>query len=83
VPARLAKGVLRLELAQQVTHVTGQARLDGRTLPLKDVRLLGDRLSFALAGRSAHFHGKVSGKRIAGTVEVDGVRAPWSASLGG
>ena len=83
VPATLSKGAMRLELAQQVTSVTGQARLDGKSVALEDVKLVGENLSFMLAGRKALFTGRVSGKTIEGVVESGGVRAPWSAALGG
>lgn len=82
VPARLGKGAMRLDLSQQVTQVTGQAHLAGRTLPLKDARLVGEDLTFGLAGRKERFRGTVSGQSIEGTVEIDGVRAPWQATLG-
>jgi len=83
VPKSVASGLLRLELTQQVSSVTGRARFDGRSLPLTDARLLGDSLLFGLAGRDEVFRGKVSGRTIEGTVESRGVRAPWRAVLGG
>jgi hypothetical protein len=83
VPAMLSKSAMRLDLTQQLTQVAGQARLGASTFPLKDARLVGDRLSFALAGHGAVFDGKVSGKSIEGTVDSGGVRAPWRATLGG
>jgi hypothetical protein len=83
IPASLSKGAMRLELTQQVSHVAGRALLDGRTVPLADARLVGDSLSFSLPGRNARFRGKVQGTTIEGTMESGGVRAPWSATLGG
>lgn len=83
VPATLSTRPMRLELTQQVSHVDGQALLDGRAVPLADVRLLGDELSFSLPGRKVTFRGKVSGRSIEGTVDAGGARSSWSAVLGG
>jgi phospholipid N-methyltransferase len=83
VPPTVSKGRMRLELTQQVSQVGGRALLDGRAVPLADARLVGDELSFSLPGRKAAFRGRVSGTRIEGTVDSGGVRAPWSATLGG
>jgi phospholipid N-methyltransferase len=82
VPATLSKGAMQLELTQQVSQVAGAARLDGRTLPLKDVQLVGEDLTFSLAGRKEVFRGRVSGRIIEGTVESNHMRAPWRATLG-
>lgn len=79
VPATLSKSAMRLELTQQISSVAGEALLDGRTVPLEDARLVGDKLSFSLAGRPAVFSGKVGGPTIEGTVETGGMRAPWTA----
>lgn len=68
-----------LDLRQQVTRVSGSARLDGRDVPLEDVKLRGDRLTFKLAGRKGEFAGQVKGRLIEGTFSSGGV---WSATLG-
>ena len=83
VPPAVSKAPMRLELTQQVSHVAGRALIDGRAVPLADARLVGDELTFSLPGRKAAFRGRVSGTRIEGTVDSGGVRAPWSAMLGG
>ncbi len=83
VPAVVSNGAMRLEFTQQLSTVAGQAQINGRMVPLKDVTLVGEKLSFSLAGRPEVFSGKVSGKSIDGTVESRGTRAPWSATLGG
>lgn len=80
LPAALSKQPATLQLQQQITHVSGSLRLDGRVVPLEDVKLRGDRLSFKLTGRQGEFSGQIKGKSIEGT--LDG-KAPWSASLGG
>jgi hypothetical protein len=80
VPPSLSRQAMRLELSQQVASVAGQARLDGAVVPLADVQLVGEDLSFSLAGRDAVFRGKVRGATIEGTVETGGVRAAWRAS---
>lgn len=83
VPAALSKAPLQLEFAQQATSISGQARLDGRRVPLRDLQLVGDELSFSLAGRPAKFRGKVRGDRLEGIVETGGVPAAWQATRGG
>ncbi|MGQ0651337.1 MAG: hypothetical protein ACT4P4_03560, partial [Betaproteobacteria bacterium] len=69
-----------LNLRQQLTRVSGSARLDGREVPLEEVKLRGDRLTFRLAGRRGEYAGQVKGNTIEGT--FDG-KQPWSATLGG
>jgi phospholipid N-methyltransferase len=83
VPASIAKAAMRLDLRQDANRVGGEARIDGRTVPLADARLTGDELTFRIAGRSAVFRGKVAGDRIEGTVDGDGVQQPWRAARRG
>jgi len=80
VPPSLSRQAMRLELSQQVASVAGQARLDGAVVPLAEVQLVGEDLSFSLAGRDAVFRGTVRGATIEGTVETGGVRAAWRAT---
>jgi SAM-dependent methyltransferase len=82
LPSSVSKGPARLDLKQQVTRVSGSARLDGREVALEDVRLKGDQLSFRLAGRNGSFFGTVKGNTIEGTVEGGGIKSVWNASLG-
>jgi hypothetical protein len=80
MPAAVSKTPATLSLRQQLTRVSGVVRLDGRDLPLEDVKLRGDKLTFKVAGRKGEYSGQVKGKSIEGT--LDG-KAPWSATLGG
>ena len=80
MPPALSKQPATLSLKQQLTRVSGSARLDGKEVPLEDVKLRGDQLSFRLAGRKGTFSGVVKGNSIEGV--VDG-KTPWSATLGG
>jgi hypothetical protein len=80
MPPAVSKQPATLQLKQQLTRVTGSARLDGKDVPLEDVKLRGDRLTFKLAGRRGEFAGQVKGNSIEGT--LDG-KSPWSATLGG
>jgi SAM-dependent methyltransferase len=81
VPAAVGKGALSLSLKQQVTRVSGTARLDGKEVVLEDLKLKGEQLSFGLAGRKTVFTGTVKGGAIEGLVESGGVKSPWSATL--
>jgi hypothetical protein len=80
MPAAVSREPATLELKQQLTRVSGSAKLEGREVPLEDVKLRGDRLSFRMTGRKGEFTGQVKGRSIEGM--VDG-KAPWSATLGG
>jgi hypothetical protein len=83
LPQALSKQPATLQLRQQLTRVSGSARLDGKDVPLEDFRLRGDRLSFKLAGRKGEFTGQVKGKSIEGEVQTGNGKSPWSATLGG
>jgi hypothetical protein len=83
MPAAVSKQPATLSLKQQLTRVSGSARLDGRDVALEDVKLRGDRLSFRLAGRKGEFSGQVKGNQIEGVIESGGTKSPWSATLGG
>jgi hypothetical protein len=80
MPPAISKLPATLSLRQQLTRVTGSLRLDGREVPLEDVKLRGDRLTFKVAGRKGEYSGLIKGNAIEGT--VDG-KMPWSAMLGG
>jgi hypothetical protein len=76
----VSKGPVRLDLKQQVTRVSGSARLDGREVALEDVKLRGDQLSFRLAGLRGTFSGTVKDNAISGTFEGAGAKSSWTAS---
>ena len=65
-------GPMTLNLKQQITRVTGTARLKGKDMPLEDVKLRGERISFRVAGRA--FAGRIEGAAMRG----DG--GAWSAA---
>ena len=81
VPDTVGKGPLSLNLKQQVTRVSGSARLEGKEVVLEDLKLRGEQISFGLAGRKVAFTGKVKDGEIVGEVGTGGVKAPWSAKL--
>jgi hypothetical protein len=83
MPPAFSKQPATLQLKQQLTRVSGSARLDGREVALEDVKLRGDRISFRLPGRRGEFTGQVKGNSIEGMVETGAGKAPWSATLGG
>jgi hypothetical protein len=80
MPAAVSRQPATLSLKQQLTRVSGSLQVDGREVPLEDVKLRGDKLTFKLAGRKGEFSGVVKGNEIEGT--VDG-KSPWTATLGG
>ena len=79
MPPAVSRVPATLSLRQQLTRVSGSLRLDGREIPLEDVKLRGDRLSFKVAGRKGEYTGLIKGNAIEGT--FDG-KTPWSATLG-
>ena len=83
MPPAVSKQPATLQLKQQLTRVSGSAKVDGRDVPLEDVKLRGDRLSFKLAGRKGEFTGLVKGASIEGEFEGSAGKLPWSATLGG
>ncbi len=82
LPANLSKDPVRLSLKQQITRVSGSARIDGKDVVLEDAKLKGERLSFklALGGRPYDFTGIVKGSSMTGSVEGAGAKAIWSAT---
>jgi hypothetical protein len=83
MPPAISKQPATLQLKQQLTRVSGSVKLDGRDVPIHDVKLRGDQLSFKLSGRKGEFTGQVKGKSIEGVLENGNTRTPWSATLGG
>jgi len=80
MPPAVSRQPATLQLKQQLTRVSGSLRVDGKDVPLEEVKLRGDKLTFRLAGRKGEFSGVVKGKAIEGT--LDG-KSAWSATLGG
>jgi hypothetical protein len=83
MPPAVSKQPATLQLRQQLTRVSGSALLDGKEVPLEDVKLRGEHLSFKLAGRKGEFTGQVKGGSIEGSLDSGGAKTPWSATLGG
>ncbi|HZQ74265.1 MAG TPA: methyltransferase domain-containing protein [Burkholderiales bacterium] len=81
VPASFSRKPMQLELHQQLSRVSGSARLDGKELPLEEVSLRGDQLSFRLSGRKGEFSGQVKDRAIEGTLDAGGRKSPWRAAL--
>jgi len=82
LPANLSKGPVRLNLRQQITRVSGSARVGGNDVLLEDAKLRGERFTFklALGGKTYDFTGTVKGQTIEGSVEGGGTKAAWSAA---
>jgi len=84
LPAELSKAPVRLSLRQQVTRVSGTARVGGRDVSVEEGKLRGEKLSFrlGLGGKDYEFSGTVKGDAIVeGTVAGGGTKASWTASL--
>jgi hypothetical protein len=83
MPPAVSRAPATLSLRQQLTRVSGSARIDGQDVALEDVILRGDKLSFRFAGRKGEFTGQVRGNAIEGMFESGGNKSAWSASLKG
>ena len=84
LPPGLSKEPVRLTLKQQITRVTGAARIGGRDVLLEEGKLRGERFTFRLAldGKTWDFTGTVKGNAIEGSVADvgGGTKAAWSAT---
>jgi SAM-dependent methyltransferase len=76
-----------LLLRQQYQKVEGVVRLDEKSGQLRDVKLDGDRISFAVVEPTSgtntirrEFTGRVNGNTIDGTVKYPGGEGKWSAT---
>jgi hypothetical protein len=83
VPARVA-GVWELPdgeitLTQNFQMIGGALKAGDRTVPIGGGRLRGDQISFS--ARGAAYSGRVSGRRIEGSVKSGGKTTGWSATL--
>lgn len=83
MPPAISKQPATITLKQQVTRVSGNVRIDGRDVPLEDVKLRGDQITFRLSGHKGGFSGVVKDGAIEGTFDTGKDRTPWSASLRG
>jgi hypothetical protein len=83
MPPAVSRAPATLSLRQQLTRVSGSAKIDGQDVPLEDVVLRGDKLTFRFAGRKGEFTGQVRGKAIEGQFESGGNKSAWSAALKG
>jgi len=88
VPARVA-GVwtwpkAELTLSQGHQKITGSLKLDGQELPLKNARMEGDKISFAVGDSPSamrEYSGRVNGNAIQGTVKIpNGPEVKWTAA---
>jgi hypothetical protein len=83
LPAKLSKAPVRLALKQQITRVSGTARVGGEEILLQEGRLRGERFTFklALGGQTYDFAGTIRNGAIAGTVDGGALKAAaWSAA---
>src|SRR5262245_41732355 len=82
MPAAVSRQPATLQLKQQLTRVSGSARLDGKDVPLEDVKLRGERITFRLSGRNGELSGRVSGNSVEGVMESGSATAAWREPLG-
>jgi SAM-dependent methyltransferase len=82
LPPNLSKELVRLDLKQQITRISGAARVGGKDVPLEEARIRGERFTFklALGGKTYDFTGTVKGRSIEGSVDGGGTKGAWSAA---
>jgi hypothetical protein len=72
-----------LELDQRFQYATGTARAGGRSYSVSDVQIRGDSIGFTArlgdADEEMHFAGRVSGRRMEGTVRTRSGPRRWLA----
>jgi hypothetical protein len=73
---KLPQGELMLK--QEFQMLSGTLQTEGRSLPLRDAKVLGDEIVFTAGG--TQYTGKVNGKRIDGSTRSG---AAWSATRAG
>jgi SAM-dependent methyltransferase len=81
LPRALARKPLSLEVNQEL-HFVGGLASDGNSEDyLRDMKVLGDKVSFGLLydGRVMTFEGTAAGDLMSGEVSAKGVHAPWTA----
>jgi len=83
LPAAISREPMALDLKQQITRFSGDARVGSRNLPIEEGKILGEQVNFrvAIGGKPYAFAGTVKGKAIQGTVEGGGTKASWNATL--
>ena len=71
-----------MNLKQQITRISGTARIGGRDVPLDEAKLRGERFTFKLTvgGRPHEFTGMVKGSSMEGSVDAGGAKTAWSAA---
>lgn len=76
------------DFEQTFQMIAGKAQAGGRSVPVRDARVRGETVSFAMAferdGRAVRheFSGRIDGDTLTGSVMVDGARTPWRATRG-
>jgi SAM-dependent methyltransferase len=83
LPAALSREPVRLTLKQQITRVSGVARIGGREVLLEEAKLRGERFTFklALGGKTYDFTGAVGDGTMEGTVDGGQLNAAaWRAA---
>jgi hypothetical protein len=89
VPAR-AQGTwtwpkAELTISQKFQKIEGSLKLDSQALPLKNAKLEGDKISFAVGDSPLgmrEYAGRFNGNQILGTVKIpNGPEVKWTATL--
>jgi hypothetical protein len=82
LPGGLSKEPVRLTLKQQITRITGTARIGAKEVPLEDAKMRGERISFKLVqdGKVWEFSGAIKGNAIEGSADLGGAKTAWSAA---
>ena len=70
-----------LSLTQKFQEISGTLRVDGRTLPLRDAKISGADISFAVEARDGamSFAGSLDGRGMRGTMKRGSRESRWSA----
>lgn len=85
LPASVSKQPVSLSLRQKVQALSGNAKVGGREVAFRDLKISGTELSFKLPlepnGKPLEFRGTVKGNSIEGTLDTGAAKTPWTATL--
>lgn len=84
LPRNIARQPVRLSISQQPSHISGEVKINGKSLPLTRIQVDGEDVSFSIPmpgspGRDMYFVGKAGDTAMQGKVQLARDTAPWQA----
>jgi hypothetical protein len=84
LPKNIARQPVRLSISQQPSRISGEAEINGKSLPLTRIQLDAEDVSFSIPipgspGRNMYFVGKAGDTVMQGKLQQSLNIAPWRA----